>query len=206
MLSCATDANPTPVRKTNAGEDIWKDLTYRKPSDRIQIVLRRKADDAPSSGGDAPGAGGGKDPQPTSQSPSATSAPTPPSPPTPAPTFTPQLTPAGAWPCRQVGQLIANYQGGSQNSADDEEWLRQVESKCKGALQQFQLQSKLLTKALTPNAALLKFQESLRKAASPSEIAFFGFRPSGFGFLTVLAQGFWPGFYRGRFERVHSPD
>src|SRR5208337_1419197 len=31
---------------------------------------------------------------------------------------------------------------------------------CKGALQQFQLQSKVLTKALTPNAALLKFQGS----------------------------------------------
>jgi S-DNA-T family DNA segregation ATPase FtsK/SpoIIIE len=35
-----------------------------------------------------------------------------------------------------------------------------VEGRCKGALQQFQLQSKLLTKALTPNSALLKFQGS----------------------------------------------
>jgi S-DNA-T family DNA segregation ATPase FtsK/SpoIIIE len=68
--------------------------------------------------------------------------------------------PPGRWPCPQVGQLIANYQGGTQDSADDEEWLRLVESRCKGALQQFQLQSKLLTKALTPNAALLKFQGS----------------------------------------------
>src|SRR5204863_1058113 len=42
----------------------------------------------------------------------------------------------------------------------DEEWLRQVEGRCKGALQQFQLQSRLLTKELTPNAALLKFQGS----------------------------------------------
>lgn len=38
--------------------------------------------------------------------------------------------------------------------------MRQVESRCKGALQQFQLQSKVLTRALTPNAALLKFQGS----------------------------------------------
>ena len=66
----------------------------------------------------------------------------------------------GAWAYPQVGQLVAGYQGGSQDSAADEEWLKQVESKCKGALQQFQLQSKLLTKALTPNAALLKFQGS----------------------------------------------
>jgi S-DNA-T family DNA segregation ATPase FtsK/SpoIIIE len=35
-----------------------------------------------------------------------------------------------------------------------------VENLCKGALQQFQLQSKLLSSALTPNAALLKFQGS----------------------------------------------
>ena len=33
-------------------------------------------------------------------------------------------------------------------------------SRCKGALRQFPLQSKLLAKALTPNAALLKFQGS----------------------------------------------
>ena len=52
------------------------------------------------------------------------------------------------------------YLGGSQDSAADEEWLRQIESKCKGALQQFQLQAKVLTRALTPNAALLKFQGS----------------------------------------------
>lgn len=79
---------------------------------------------------------------------------------TSAPTPAPQATPGSTWPFPQVGQLVAGYQGGSQDSAADEEWLRQVESKCKGALQQFQLQSKLLTKALTPNAALLKFQGS----------------------------------------------
>jgi DNA segregation ATPase FtsK/SpoIIIE, S-DNA-T family len=49
---------------------------------------------------------------------------------------------------------------GSKDNAEDEEWLRQVEGRCKGALQQFQLQSKLVTRSLTPNAALLKFQGS----------------------------------------------
>jgi S-DNA-T family DNA segregation ATPase FtsK/SpoIIIE len=44
---------------------------------------------------------------------------------------------------------------------DDEiAWLKNTESRTKGALQQFQLQSKLLTSKLTPNAALLKFQGS----------------------------------------------
>jgi S-DNA-T family DNA segregation ATPase FtsK/SpoIIIE len=56
--------------------------------------------------------------------------------------------------------LVSVYQGGAQDTDDDEEWLRQIESKCKGALQQFQLHSRLQTKVLTPNAALLKFQGS----------------------------------------------
>ena len=160
VLSFAKDANPTSIRKANAGEDIWKEQAYRKPSDRIQIVHRRKADDETGTGGDARGAGGGKGPRPTTPTTSGVSTPT--SSPTPALAPTPALQPkpTGAWPCPQVGQLIASYWGGSQDSVDDGEWLRQVESRCKGALQQFQLQSKLLTKALTPNAALLKFQGS----------------------------------------------
>jgi S-DNA-T family DNA segregation ATPase FtsK/SpoIIIE len=81
--------------------------------------------------------------------------------PVPASTPTPPVPiTTVAWPCAQVGQLIESYQGGSKDSADDEKWLHQIEGKSKGALQQFQLQSKLLTKVLTPNAALLKFQGS----------------------------------------------
>jgi hypothetical protein len=159
VLSYAKDANPTPIRKANAGEDIWKEQAYRQPSDRIQIVHRRKADDEPGTGGDATGAGHTQGSQPTPFKPAR--MPTPPPPAIgQAPTPAPQVTPAGAWPWPQVGQLIAGYQGGSQDGAGDEEWMRQVESRCKGALQQFQLQSKLLTKALTPNAALLKVQGS----------------------------------------------
>jgi S-DNA-T family DNA segregation ATPase FtsK/SpoIIIE len=160
VLSYSKIANPTPIRRANAGEDIWKDQIYRKPSARIQIVHRRKVEDEPSGGDDTPGTGGGKDPQPPTQGPSGGSIATPQLALTPAPIVAPQLTLASAWPCPQVAQLIANYQGGSQDSVDDEEWLTQVERRCKGALQQFQLQSKLLTKTLTPNAALLKFQGS----------------------------------------------
>ena len=160
VLSYAKDVNPTPIRKANAGEDIWKKQTYRRPSDRIQIGHRRKEDDEPGSEGNAHVEGGGKGPPPTATTSLGMSTQTPSPVPAPAPTPAPQVTPAGAWPCAQVGQLIAGYLGGSQDSAKDEEWLRQVESQCKGALQQFQLQSKLLTKTLTPNAALLKFQGS----------------------------------------------
>jgi S-DNA-T family DNA segregation ATPase FtsK/SpoIIIE len=42
----------------------------------------------------------------------------------------------------------------------DQGWLKETENRTKGALQQFQLQSKLVQSILTPNAALLKFAGS----------------------------------------------
>ena len=160
VLSYARGRNPTSIRKAVAGEDIWGGQIYRKPSDRTQIVHRRKVDDDAGHGGTGPEAGGGPVPQPSPPSPSSTSTSDSPARATPLPTPATPIASACAWPYPQVGQLVAGYQGGSQDGADDEEWLRQVESRCKGALQQFQLQSKVLTRALTPNAALLKFQGS----------------------------------------------
>jgi DNA segregation ATPase FtsK/SpoIIIE, S-DNA-T family len=51
-------------------------------------------------------------------------------------------------------------QARAEDDAEAVAWLRQVESTTKLALQQFQLQAKLLHSVLTPNAALLKFQGS----------------------------------------------
>ncbi len=160
VLGYSKDADPITIRKTNAGENIWQEQIYRKPSGRIQIVHRRKADDEPGTVGDAPGAGASQGPKPTPPSPSGGAIATPPPAPEPSPTPAPVVITGAAWPHPQIGELIADYQGGSKDNADDEEWLRQVESKCKGALQQFQLQSKVLNKTLTPNAALMKFQGS----------------------------------------------
>lgn len=53
--------------------------------------------------------------------------------------------------------LVAND---SKDSETDIKWLKETESRTKGALQQFQLRSKLLDSVLTPNAAILKFQGS----------------------------------------------
>jgi S-DNA-T family DNA segregation ATPase FtsK/SpoIIIE len=154
VLGYAKDADPIGIRKANAGEDIWKEQIYRKPSDRIQIVQRRKSDE--DSTGESRASGGGSSNSPpkleTVKTP-ATATP----PPVP---MVPPIQGTAAWAYPQVSQLVSGYRGGSPDSAADEEWLRQVESKCKGALQQFQLQSKLLSKSLTPNAALLKFQGS----------------------------------------------
>ena len=77
VLSYAKDLNPTTIRKANAGEDIWKDQIYRKPSARIQIVHRRKVEDEPNSSADAPGTGAGKATQPATQGPTGTPIPKP---------------------------------------------------------------------------------------------------------------------------------
>jgi S-DNA-T family DNA segregation ATPase FtsK/SpoIIIE len=151
------DSNPVGIRKEIAGQDIWSKQTYRTPSKRIQIHMKPKSsDDGPSGGDDTDGG-----------SPVATPVPS-----QPAPTVAPQVSidspstespavdAASSWAYPKLSGLIANYQGGSKDDAADEEWLTKVEGRCKGALQQFQLHSKLLAKSLTPNAALLKFQGS----------------------------------------------
>jgi len=156
VLSYWKDSNPLDIRKAIAGEDIWKEQIYRNPSDRVQYVHQNKPEsDPPGGGGMSSGTVPG--PQPT---------PTPITPP-PAASSAPQLqrhvtanTLFAKWAYPKVGQLLDEHVGGTHDTAADSEWLKQTEGLCKGALQQFQLQSKLLNSTLTPNAALLKFQGS----------------------------------------------
>jgi S-DNA-T family DNA segregation ATPase FtsK/SpoIIIE len=157
-MSYWKNANPGPIRKAIAGEDIWAEQVYRRPSERIEIVSRRKPSDDSSDEGGA----GGEQSIPTPEQP-----PSPTGSPSPAAASADASSPseAGAshtesaeWAYPQLNALFQSYRGGTRDSAADTEWLRQVENRCKGALQQFQLQSKLLTGTLTPNAALLKFQ------------------------------------------------
>jgi S-DNA-T family DNA segregation ATPase FtsK/SpoIIIE len=151
------DVDPTLVRRASADQDIWAEQTYRKPSERIEIVRRRKRSEDSSEDGGAEGTGSGSPLEPSS----------PPAPPSPEPPNAPaNAAPDGGttigeespWAHPGLTSLFSAYTGGTTDSAADAEWLRQVENLCKGALQQFQLQSKLLTGTLTPNAALLKFQ------------------------------------------------
>lgn len=67
---------------------------------------------------------------------------------------------SAVWAYPQIATLIGTNTRAGATTAADTEWLRQVESQTKGALQQFQFQSKLITSVLTPNAALLKFAGS----------------------------------------------
>lgn len=155
------DSNPVGIRKAIAGEDIWTTQTYRIPSTRIQIVCCPNSDDNSSDCGEdvafeQSGPRPSEEPPTLMQTPPAATSPS-----TPTHTGpTSMLTSHSSWAYPKISEVIASYSGGTQDSTVDDEWLKQVEGRCKGALQQFQLNSKLLSKALTPNAALLKFQGS----------------------------------------------
>jgi S-DNA-T family DNA segregation ATPase FtsK/SpoIIIE len=158
VLAYWKGSNPGAIRTAIAGgQDIWSEQAYRKPSERIETIRRRKPPEE-SSSGDSSEPGGGPTP------PSGPSGP-------PSPPATPMGTPPSStrgpvqasdtkiiWAHPGLDKLFADYQGGSQDSVADADWLKQVENLAKGALQQFQLHSKLLASTLTPNAALLKFQ------------------------------------------------
>jgi S-DNA-T family DNA segregation ATPase FtsK/SpoIIIE len=64
------------------------------------------------------------------------------------------------WAYAAVEPWLASAPPGVDSDTDEAAWLRHVEVSTKAALQQFQLQAKLLRSVLTPNAALLKFQGS----------------------------------------------
>ncbi len=145
--------DPLPVRRKIAGEDVWSGLSYRRPTDRTPVRPPRKKRDA---GGDAP------PPPPPPPDP-------PPAPgPVPPPVAVVTEPPAGAgaggrpsqspWAYPALGSLLRA--AGAADSTEEREWLKQVEGRTRHALQQFQLQAKLLGSTLTPNCALLRFAGS----------------------------------------------
>jgi DNA segregation ATPase FtsK/SpoIIIE, S-DNA-T family len=155
VMSYWNDSDPMPVRRASANQDIWLEQAYRKPSERIEIVRRRKRADPSDNGGS------GSDAPPEPSSPLGPPSPAPPqAPENAAPENGRTTAEESQWAHPGLAPLFSGYAGGTSDSAADAEWLKHVENLCRGALQQFQLQSKLLTSTLTPNAALLKFQGS----------------------------------------------
>lgn len=150
------DRDPMELRRRIAQQDVWAEVEYQRPTDRMKIKAPRlhKSDD-----GDVP---------PTDTAESGNTPIVPPKPTSPASETTAksgqtQNTVADkatvTWAFDGIGEAIASSQP-SHESGDDEEWLRSVESKAKHALQQFQLQAKVASIALTPNCALIKFAGS----------------------------------------------
>lgn len=71
-----------------------------------------------------------------------------------------QTTSNRTWAYAHVEKWIQESSEITHHAGEAEEWLARVSSTMRMALQQFQLQSKLIGSTLTPNAALLRFQGS----------------------------------------------
>lgn len=83
------------------------------------------------------------------------------------PASKPSLTINEPWAYPGFQQLLLQHTCVTKEAELENLWLRQTENACKSALQQFQLQSKLVSSLLTPNAALLKFQGSSNLTVEP---------------------------------------
>jgi S-DNA-T family DNA segregation ATPase FtsK/SpoIIIE len=177
VLRYYRNQDPMPVRQQLTDEKIWESQVYRQPVERAKsVVVKRKHEEArppaqavaptqptspdgASTAGDAvSGKTSGDLPgQPSPEvATDASSAPA-----SEQQTSQPPNTPVGRkWSYPGIETLIGADDSGSTQSEADLLWLKQVESQTKGALQQFQLRSKLVSSALTPNSALLKFAGS----------------------------------------------
>ena len=66
-------------------------------------------------------------------------------------------SPEPRWAYPGVSQLLANAPHSDETSSAQQEWLARTATATKTALQQLQLQARLLSSGLTPNSALLRF-------------------------------------------------
>jgi S-DNA-T family DNA segregation ATPase FtsK/SpoIIIE len=138
-----------------AQQDIWSEIEYQRPSDRTKIKAPRlhKPDIGDEPPDDDGGSGGSPMPPPEPAQPDDGVA-------EPVVAKDRSQSPAEAkWAYPKVANVVSSAQPHA-DSADDTEWLHAVETKTKHALQQFQLQAKVVSSVLTPNCALIKFAGS----------------------------------------------
>lgn len=148
--------DPLALRRALAQEDVWAELEYQRPTDRTKIRVTRIHDAEPDD--EAPPADGGSGGSPVPpQSPElpggGTMQPVAP----PRKQDAERTSPAWAYPA--IAGVVSGAQSGAISN-DDNEWLNAVETKTKHALQQFQLQAKVVSGTLTPNCALIRFAGS----------------------------------------------
>lgn len=155
VLRYLAKQNPTGIREESAGNEFWARRTYRRPSDLKSVTITisrdtmtpedsRRPDRVPVS----PSVGEEKMSQTSAQSESVVE--------------TSALAGGNGsrWAYPDIEALLVSSSDSGAESAQDREWLKEIASRTKGALQQFQLQSKLAESVLTPNSALLRFAGS----------------------------------------------
>lgn len=167
-LSYLHNQNPISIRQEIAGESVWDQQVYQSPTDRSFTTLVSETGEGSDRGssGDIPLPDSSYAYQASSEG-QENSGPS---------TFAPQREEKGdtplsdetgadqangkRWAYPAIDSLLANDHKAEENGVQEQTWLRDIESRTKAALQQFQMRSKLLSSILTPNAALLKFAGS----------------------------------------------
>lgn len=145
MMKYYSDQDPTEVRDRLAGGDAWKEKTYRQPSGappasdkELSPVEMKWEDESTQIEAERTLAISEKVESSMVQTSASDSS----------------------WAYPQLDVLLRTDSEGGVDSAEDVEWLKQIEGRMRSALQQFQLRSKLISGILTPNSALLKFEGS----------------------------------------------
>lgn len=158
ILKYVEHADPLSIRRQNADKNIWAYQTYRLPTERSPLTSVAQPSLPVAEPAQEQVATRPSTPESSLLSSAEQSRQTSPPSADANQNNNSSVTPIWAYP--QLATLIEQSAQVSPTSAADTAWLRQVESQTKGALQQFQLQSKLMSSVLTPNAALLKFAGS----------------------------------------------
>ena len=151
IVSYFNNTDPMPVRKNISDQNIWKQPKYSSLSDQINVLseIGKIKDIMPEKESGSSEIETKKNL--LKESPEIVEIV-----PTPPETEKHQSN----FQNIEIDHFIKSYQTTNEKKETEIEWLKQTASRCKGALQQFQLRSKLMSESLTPNAALLKFQGS----------------------------------------------
>ncbi len=157
LLHYWKQTDPIILRKEISGDDKLQDKEYRKPTNLISSTDQRKTAKAKEKPVDVKSIP--DQPAVANNATPVESNPVLPLPKEASPTASKDTHPIAPWACSGVEEVLRNTQAQTPEK-DEGSWLTQTANSAKGALQQFQLNSKLLSSSLTPNAALLKFQGS----------------------------------------------
>jgi len=167
VLNYLHDLNPIKIREELAGESIWDQQIYQSPTDRnltfITDETNEESDHNSWHDAQLPSSGytynsslcsmENGNPSSMSQAIQAKNS-------TSGLESEPDQESGQRWAYPSIHALLINDVKVDENGTEQQVWLRNIESRTKAALQQFQMRSKLLSSILTPNAALLKFAGS----------------------------------------------
>jgi len=148
ILSYLRNEDPTSIREEVAGGRAWLMQKYESPSEVRKVtptVTTRDNQGEPLE----PVQSGAKESEIPVHDASVSSV----------STSSTENTDLVRWAYPAISDILAESmpQRDDTEASVDKGWLKETENRTKGALQQFQLQSKLAQSILTPNAALLKF-------------------------------------------------